>query len=124
MWHYRFEPEVLASVTPEVAATENGSVLVAIDECVNGTGGCSQSFLLERGGGWRAVRPAFLDSLNHRYPGAIAHGYHVDVRTLRANAAVYAASDANCCPSRVAKMRLRLRDGKLEIIELRVRPTR
>jgi hypothetical protein len=62
--------------------------------------------------------------LNHEYPGAIAHGYHVDVRTLRANAAVYAASDANCCPSRVAEMRLRLRAGALEIVELRVRPTR
>src|SRR5262249_23769915 len=49
VWHYRFEPEMLRSVTPEIASV-NGAVLVAIDECVNGTGGCSQSFLLRSGG--------------------------------------------------------------------------
>lgn len=124
VWHYRFEPEMLRSVTPEIASAEDGGVLVAIDECVNGTGGCSQRFFLERGGRWRVARLAFLDSLNRQYPGAILHGYHVDVRTLRASAAVYAVSDGNCCPSRIAEMRLRLRDGALEIVELRVRPTR
>ena len=45
VWHYRFEPEELRSVTPQVVAA-SGGVLVSIDECVNGTGGCSQSFLL------------------------------------------------------------------------------
>lgn len=123
VWHYRFEPEILASVTPEIAAANDG-VLVAIDECVNGTGGCSQSFLLEHAGRWRMARLAFVDSLNRLYPNAILHGYHVDAHTLRASAAVYGASDANCCPSRVAEMRLRLRDGALEIVELHVRPTR
>jgi hypothetical protein len=120
VWHYRFEPEELRSVTPQVVAA-SGGVLVSIDECVNGTGGCSQSFLLRRGGTWRNVRLSFLDSLNRRFPGAINHGYHVDVRTLRAIAAVYSADDANCCPSRVAEMRLRLRGDALEIIELRIR---
>ena len=76
---------------------------------------------LRRGGAWRNVRLSFLDSLNRRFPGAINHGYHVDVRTLRASAAVYSADDANCCPSRVAEMRLRLRADALEIIELRIR---
>jgi hypothetical protein len=45
----------------------------------------------------------------------------VDVRTLRASAAVYSPGDANCCPSRVAEMRLQLRADDLEIIELRIR---
>jgi hypothetical protein len=45
----------------------------------------------------------------------------VDVRTLRASAAVYSPDDANCCPSRVAEMRLQLRADDLEIIELRIR---
>jgi hypothetical protein len=120
VWHYRFEPEELRSVTPQVITESNG-VLVSIDECVNGTGGCSQTFLLRRGGEWRNVRLSFLDSLNRRFPGAINHGYHVDVRTLRASAAVYSPDDANCCPSRVAEMRLQLRADDLEIIELRIR---
>jgi hypothetical protein len=121
LWHYRFEPEMLASVTPEIASVNN-AVLIAIDACVNGTGGCSQSFLLRRGGTWSTVRLSFLDSLNRRFPAAINHGYHVDVRTLRGDAAVYSPNDANCCPSRVAEMRLRLRGNALEIVELRVRP--
>jgi hypothetical protein len=87
-----------------------------------GTGGCSQTFVLRRYGEWSNVRLFFLDSLNRRFPHAINHGYHVDVRTLRGDAAVYAPGDANCCPSRVAEMRLRLRGDALEIVELRVRP--
>jgi hypothetical protein len=121
IWHYRFEPEMLRSVTPTVVPLDGG-VLVSIDECVNGTGGCSQSFFTYRGGRWSVVRLSFLDSLNHRFPGAINHGFHVDPRTLRADAAVYSPGDANCCPSRNAEMRLRLRGDTLEIVELRVRP--
>src|SRR5262249_40634175 len=118
VWHYRFEIEVLRSVTPQVVAV-TGGVLVSIDECVNGTGGCSQSFLLQQSGRWSNVRLSFVDSLNRRFPGAINHGYHVDVRTMRASAAVYSPSDGNCCPSRVAEMRLRLRGDALEIVELK-----
>jgi hypothetical protein len=121
VWHYRFEPEELRSVTPQVVAT-TGGVLVSIDECVNGTGGCGQSFFTYRSGRWRVVRLSFLDSLNRRFPGAINHGSHVDPLTLHASAAVYSREDANCCPSRVAEMRLRLRADALEIIELRIRP--
>jgi hypothetical protein len=120
VWHYRFEAEELRSVTPRVVVA-GGGVLMSIDECVNGTGGCGQSFFTYRDGRWRVVRLSFLDSLNHRFPGAINHGSHVDPRTLRASAAVYSREDANCCASRVAEMRLRLRDDALEIIELRIR---
>jgi len=120
VWHDRFEPEELRSVTPRVVAA-SGGVLVSIDECVNGTGGCGQSFFTHRGGRWRVVRLSFLDSLNRRFPGAINHGSHVDPLTLHASAAVYSREDANCCPSRVAEMRLRLLADALEIIELRIR---
>jgi hypothetical protein len=123
VWHFRFEPEMLRSVSPEIAAVDGG-VLIAIDACVNGTGGCSQSFLLRRDGKWSNVRLFFLDSLTHRFPDAINHGYHVDLRTMRGDAAVYSPGDANCCPSRSAEMRLRLRGDALEIVELRVRPIR
>ena len=120
VWHYRFEPEMLASVTPRVVSVVGGT-LVGIDECVNGTGGCAQNFLLHRGGTWTVVRLAFLDSLNRRFPNAINHGYHVDLKTLEATAAVYSPEDANCCPSREAEMQLRLRESSLEIVRLRMR---
>jgi hypothetical protein len=119
VWHYRFEADVLRSVTPEVAKTADGATLVAIEECLNGTGGCFQSFLLERGGRWRDVRMAFLDSLNRRYPSAIRHGYRIDIRTMRGTAPIYSPQDPNCCPSRTAEMRLRLRNGALEIVSIR-----
>ena len=122
VWHVRFEPEILRSVTPEIVSVNGGGALVGIDECVNGTGGCAQSFLLWRDKGWHGVRLTFVDSLNRRFPGAINHGFHVDVKTLRASAAVYAPSDANCCPSRTAEMQLRLRNDALEIVSLRLRP--
>jgi hypothetical protein len=122
VWHLRFEPELFASVTPEVVSVNDGGALVGIDECVNGTGGCSQSFLLLRGDRWRVVHLAFVDSLNRRFPGAINHGFHVAVKTLHASAAVYSPSDANCCPSRIAEMQLRLLDDALEIVSLRLRP--
>ena len=122
VWHYRFEPENLRSVTPEIASVTGGVVLMAIDECVNGTGGCSQRFLVRRENRWRAARLPFLDSLNRAYPDAINHGYHVDIRRMRGDAAVYSPNDHNCCPSRVAEFRLRLRGDALEIVQLRVRP--
>lgn len=123
VWHYRFEPEELASVTPDVVPADGGALLT-VQECVNGTGGCGQSFFLERGGRWHVVRMAFLDTLNRRYPGAILHGFHVNVHTMRASAAVYSRGDANCCPSRVAEMRVRLRGESLELVELHVRANR
>jgi len=121
VWHYRFEPEMLRSVTPDVVDADGGT-LVSVMECVNGTGGCGQSFFMRRADRWRVVRLSFLDSLNHQFPGAINHGFHVDPRTLRASAAVYSPADANCCPSRIAEMRLRLRGDALELVELRLRP--
>ena len=74
VWHYRFESDLLRSVTPEVAATADEGALFAVDECVDGTGGCGQAFFAYRAGKWRAIKTAFLDSLNRRYPGAVAHG--------------------------------------------------
>jgi hypothetical protein len=40
---------------------------------------------------------------------------------VSATAAVCSPTDANCCPSRIAEMRLRLRNEVLELVELRLR---
>lgn len=122
VWHELYEPETYRSVTPDVVRVPEGGVLIAIDACFNGTGGCAQNFALYEDRRVRVVAMQFLDSLNRRFPGGIRHGYHVDVRTLRGEAAVYSDGDGNCCPSRVAEMRLRLRGSTLELTELVLRP--
>lgn len=121
VWHYRYESEILASVTPEVAPVPGGAVMLSIDECVNGTGGCSQSFAILDNGSPKVVRLAFLDSLNRRFPDGIRHGFHVDVRTLRGSLALYSGNEPNCCPSRIAEFSLRLRGASLELATLRLR---
>jgi len=123
IWHYRYEQEMLRSVKPQVATVAEGTVLLSIDECVNGTGGCSQSFALIGHGSPQMVMLAFLDSLNRRFPGAIRHGFHVDVQTRRGSAAVYSDNDANCCPSRIAEFSVRLRRASLELAALKLRRT-
>jgi hypothetical protein len=121
VWHYRYERQMLRSVVPQVAPAAGGAVLLSIEECVNGTGGCGQSFALFDHGSWNAIRLAFLDSLNRRFPDGVRHGFHVDVRTLRGSLGLYSGKDANCCPSRTAEFSLRLRGRSLELVSLEVR---
>src|SRR5207249_1345085 len=48
VWHARFETGASAvwrSVTPELASTSQGTTLLSIMSCLNGTGGCGQEFL-------------------------------------------------------------------------------
>ena len=121
VWHYRYEAAMLRSVTPEVAPVPGGGVLLSIDECVSGTGGCSQSFAVLNRDSPKVVRLAFLDSLERRFPGAIRHGFHVDLRTLRGSLALYSGNDPNCCPSRIGQFSLRLRGTSLELVTLELR---
>lgn len=66
VWHERFQAETLRSVTATVTPLQKGGMLLAIQECLNGTGGCDESFALNRGDRWRALRLAFLDSCAQR----------------------------------------------------------
>jgi hypothetical protein len=121
VWHYRYEDETLRSVTLQVSGAEKRGVVIAAEECVNGTGGCAQSFSRYDGRDHAIVRE-FLNALERRYPGAARHGYHVTLLTMRAEAALYSDSDPNCCPSHTAHMRLSLRGDSLVLASLQVRP--
>lgn len=121
VWQETFEPEYFRSVTPSVTSAQGGGLLLAIQECVNGTGGCEQSFLLDRGSSWRPLKLAFLDSVEHRYPGAVQRKFRVNPRTLTAEVFLYADTDANCCPSRSAVVSLRLRGDTLEAKTIRIK---
>jgi hypothetical protein len=94
-------------------------VLIAVEECVNGTGGCAQTFSRYDGRG-HAIALEFLTALERRYPGAVRHGYHITLLTMRGEAALYSDSDPNCCPSRTARMTLRLRGDSLGLTSLQV----
>jgi len=116
-----YEPEFLRSVTPLVTGVEGGGLLLAVQECVNGTGGCEQSFLVNRGGGWGRVKLTFLDSVERRYPGAVHRTFRVNPQTLRAEVWLYSKTDPNCCPSRSALASLRLRGNALEAKTIRLK---
>jgi hypothetical protein len=103
VWHARIESDgygVWRSVTPEIGATTEGTVLLSVMMCVNGTGGCNQEFLHRHADGrWFAVRQTWFDQLPSGYFGRIRHGVRIDPRTLRAVAGFYGDEDPNCCPS-------------------------
>jgi len=121
LWHYHYEAAILASAKPAVRAVAGGALLLAVDECVNGTGGCSQSFVILKQDKPTPVTLAFLDSLERRFPGGIRHGFHVDLRTLRGSLALYSGNDANCCPSTIGEFTVRLRGTSLALATLQLR---
>jgi hypothetical protein len=124
VWHYRYDDDLLRSLKPEVVRRPDNSVLITIIECLNGTGGCAQSFASFRDGRWYPIALQFLDSLDRRNPGSIQHGFRVDAETLRGEVPLYSPQDGNCCPSRIAVVVLRLQDDALYLDSLRIRPTR
>jgi hypothetical protein len=117
VWHLRFDSGpygVWRSVTPEIGATPQGTVLLSVMLCVNGTGGCEQELLHRHASGrWVAVRQTWLDELPRGYRGRIRHGVRIDPRTLRAEAGFYGDEDPNCCPSQTLIADLTVRGDAL-----------
>jgi hypothetical protein len=127
VWHLRIESGGFAiwrSVTPEIGATSEGTVLLSVMLCVNGTGGCSQDFLHRHASGrWFDVRQTWLEQLPHGYSGRIRHGVRIDPRTLSAEAGFYGDEDPNCCPSQTLLADLTVRRDALVLrAPPRVRP--
>lgn len=117
VWHARFETADYAiwrSVTPEIAPTGEGTMLLSVMSCVNGTGGCGQEFLhRHRDGRWFPVWQSWLDQLPHGFAGRIIHGVRIDPVTLRGEAGFYGDRDPNCCPSQRLIVDLALRGDSL-----------
>jgi hypothetical protein len=116
VWHERFETGSHAlwwSVTPEVAKF-GADILLSIQHCVNGTGGCSQDFLRRSPSGqWTSVRQVWVDQLPRAIAGRINHGVNIDVHDLRGEGGLYGRRDPNCCPSELLRVQLRLRGDSL-----------
>jgi len=126
IWHARIETGdhgVWYSVTPELAA-RGSHVLLSVQHCVNGTGGCSQEFLRRSSAGrWTTVWQLWLDQLPHGMAGRILHGVRIDVRTLRGEAGFYGSRDSNCCPSEILRLILALHGDSLVLSHHAVLPT-
>lgn len=116
IWHERFETgryAIWRSVTPEIAKI-GASILLSVEHCVNGTGGCSQDFLQRSPSGqWTSVRQVWLTQLPRILAGRIQHGVHIDVRSLRGEGGLYGSRDPNCCPSELLRLQLGLRGDSL-----------
>jgi hypothetical protein len=119
VWHARYdtgEYAVWRSVTPELAAMSDSTVLLSVMSCVNGTGGCSQEFLQRHADGhWSPVWQTWFDQLPKGYSGRIRHGVRIDPRTLKAEAPFYGDRDPNCCASSMLRAQLVLRGDSLTL---------
>ena len=126
VWHARIETGdrgVWRSVTPELAL-RGSNVLLSVQHCVNGTGGCSQEFLRRSAAGrWSAVWQLSMDQLPRGVEGRILHGVRIDVRTLEGEAGFYGSRDPNCCPSERLRLALALRGDSLVLSHYAVLPT-
>jgi len=118
IWHERFETgghAIWRSVTPEIAKIGT-SIMLSVEHCVNGTGGCSQDFLQRsRLGQWTTVRQVWLAQLPRILAGRIQHGVHIDVQSLRGEGGLYGPRDPNCCPSELLRLQLGLRGDSLAL---------
>ncbi len=112
VWQIRYEVGpygALRSITPQVAdAPRAAAVLLRVEECLNGTGGCGQDFLHFRHGAWAAVEEVWWGQLPADIRSRILHGVQVDARTLHAEGGLYRQGDPNCCPSDLLTAQLRL----------------
>jgi len=117
VWHMRIESDsygVWRSVTPEIGTTAEGTTLLSVMLCVNGTGGCQQDFLHRHASGrWFSVRQTWVEQLPEGYRGRIRHGVRIDPVTLRAEAGFYRDEDPNCCPSQALIADLTVRGDAL-----------
>jgi hypothetical protein len=124
IWHARYDTGaygIWRLITPETAVASQGTTLLSVMNCVNGTGGCSQEFLHRHANGqWVPVRQQWLDQLPRGYTGRIRHGVRIDPRTLRGEAGFYGGRDPNCCPSQTLIVDLALHDDSLVLRHYRL----
>jgi hypothetical protein len=121
-WMASYGPNFIAAVDLLTGPAAGGGVLLSVLECVNGTGGCQQHFMLRRAGRWRPVREPWFRQLPASVRERIRKGTYVDPVTLRGSGGLYVGDDGNCCPSRQVDVTLALHGDSLVLRHYRVRP--
>lgn len=122
-WWQEVDAEYMRSITAHLSHRSDGSALVGVTYCVNGTGGCSQEFMHRRGGRWRAVSQSYRAGIAIPKDTYIGKGLGIDVGTLRGSFGLYSRTDGNCCPSRTLFVVLGLRNDSLVLRSYQIRPT-
>jgi len=100
----------------------SGLVLV-VDICLNGTGGCYEAWMTEYAGDhWAVVEQSYLSELASRAPeGFGLHwGRRIDLETLTGEQPIAKESDANCCPSGLMRFSVWLDGRRLRLITAEV----
>jgi hypothetical protein len=123
VWWQEVDAEYMRSITAHLARRSDGSALVGVTYCVNGTGGCSQEFMRRRGGRWRTVSQAYRAGIAIPKDTYIGKGPGIDLETLRGSFGLYSRTDGNCCPSRTLIVVLGLRNDSLVLRSYQIRPT-
>jgi hypothetical protein len=127
--HTRADHNGIIDMSVAVADHPNG-VLLGVEFCLNGTGGCWQEFLHRSGPQWRELPdPYGLLVPELRRMGVVVGPQgsrlampRINTRTLRGVISLYGPRDANCCPSRRAEFQLELTRQGFRLLELTVLP--
>jgi hypothetical protein len=104
-------------------ARKRRGLVLAVDLCLNGTGGCYSQMLEEYAGDhWAVVDQAYLDELARRAPeGYTLHkGGHLDLETLTGEQPIATRDDANCCPSGLIRFSVWLNGRHLRLVRAEV----
>jgi hypothetical protein len=121
-WATSYGTSYIARVELETAPAPGGGALLSVLVCVNGTGGCTQEFMIRRAGRWGPVREPWVRQLPASLPGSLNKSTFIDPATLRGSGGLYAQRDPNCCPSRELNFRVALRGDSLVLLDHRVGP--
>jgi hypothetical protein len=113
------EIAMVYSEKPEIVRNSAGTLLY-LPVAFDGTGhGNDSDYYLREAGEWVPIEAAaWLAELGRRIPAGLGiwKGVWPDLRTMQAEAGLYRADDANCCPTGgIARIRLAIRSRQLVI---------
>lgn len=97
--------------------------LIAVQYCLNGTGGCADRLFINEDDSWRPLeRDSTWAAVARQFPGGYrAHkSPAIDIVNLMWEQHLAGPNDANCCPSGRAFLELDVVDGKLSIRNAKV----
>jgi hypothetical protein len=112
----RFESLGTVSIAQLGAAT-----VVSYWACLQGTGGCTQQFLM-RDGGWSILAQPYLADLAALAPPdwSLHKGREIDLGSLTGVQPLAGPEDPNCCPSGSIRFSLALQGGALVLLDAEV----
>lgn len=119
-WMTTVAQRIVYDVYPDLIGRPDGSALIAIQYCINGTGGCWQEYMHRVRGQWTKVVEAWRTQLPAIPDGHVGKGAGIALRTMRGSYGVYGPRDANCCPARELLLDVELRSDSLVLKSWRI----